>query len=137
MADDETVSSATVGGSAVLYEASAPMFRNRPFSFVLSILVIPAFGVGIVILLFWYVKAKSRNLLVTGSELRYTVGILSKRRSELRLSTRRSVRVDQSLMQRMFGTGNISVFTAGDSPEVVAVGMPDPLRLRKLLLPDA
>jgi uncharacterized membrane protein YdbT with pleckstrin-like domain len=50
----------------------------------------------------------------------------------MKLSSIRSVRIKQSLFQRLFGTGDISIFTAGDAPELIADGMPDPARVREL-----
>ena len=116
----------------ILYEAHPPMFRNSPLGFVLSVLLIAA-AIGIVILLVWYVKSRSEKLTITTEDLRYEKGILSKARSELRLTGIRSVRVNQSLFQRMFGTGDIDIFTAGDAPEVTVKGMPDPNRVRELI----
>jgi len=116
----------------ILYEAHPPMFRNNPLGFVLSVLLIPV-AVGILILLFWYVKSRSETLTITAEDLRYEKGILSKARSELRLTGIRSVRVNQSLFQRMFGTGDIEIFTAGDAPEVVLKGMPDPNEIREIV----
>lgn len=116
----------------ILYEAHPPMFRNNPLGFVLSILLI-AVAVGIVILLIWYVKSRSEKLTITTEDLHYERGILSKSRSELRLTSIRSVRVHQSLSQRMFGTGDIEIFTAGDTPEVTVKGMPDPNEVRELI----
>ena len=43
------------------------------------------------------------------------------------------MRVNQTLFQRMFGTGDIEIYTAGDAPEVTLRGMPDPHRIRELL----
>jgi uncharacterized membrane protein YdbT with pleckstrin-like domain len=116
----------------ILYEAHPPMFRNNPLGFVLSVLLIPV-AVGILILLFWYVKSRSEKLTITAEDLRYEKGILSKARSELRLTGIRSVRVNQSLFQRMFGTGDIEIFTAGDAPEVILKGMPDPNEIREII----
>jgi uncharacterized membrane protein YdbT with pleckstrin-like domain len=116
----------------ILYEAHPPMFRNNPLGFVLSVLLIPV-AVGILILLFWYVKSRSETLTITAEDLRYEKGILSKARSELRLTGIRSVRVNQSLFQRMFGTGDIEIFTAGDAPEVTLKGMPDPNEIREII----
>ena len=117
----------------VLYQSNPPMFRNNPVWFVISILLIPVFGIGIIILIAWYISTKAQTLTVTSEDLLYERGILSKSRSELRLSSIRSVRVHQSLFQRMFGTGDIEIFTAGDTPEVTATGMPDPNRVRELV----
>jgi uncharacterized membrane protein YdbT with pleckstrin-like domain len=117
----------------VLYQSNPPMFRNNPVWFILSVLLVPVFGIGLVILLVWYIATKAQTLTVTDQDLLYERGILSKSRSELRLSSIRSVRVNQTLFQRIFGTGDIEIFTAGDSPEVTAKGMPDPNRVRELV----
>lgn len=116
----------------VVYEAHPPMFRNHPLGFVLSVLLVLV-GVGVVILLVWYVKSSTEKLTITTESLNYETGFLSKSRSELRLSAIRSVRLRQSLLQRMFDTGDIDVFTAGDAPEVSAKGMPEPNKVRELI----
>lgn len=115
----------------VRYESHPPMFRNNPVGFVISLLLIPV-AIGILILLYWYLSSRSKKLTITDDELRFEEGILSKSRVEMRLTGIRSVRVHQSLFQRMFGTGDISVYTAGDSPEIEVKGMPDPHRIREL-----
>lgn len=116
----------------ILYQAHPPMFRNHPLGFVLSILLIAA-AVGIIILLVWYVKTRAEKLTITREELRYEKGILSKAHSELRLASIRSVRVNQGLLQRMFGTGDVRIYTAGDDPEITVRGMPDPHEIRELI----
>jgi uncharacterized membrane protein YdbT with pleckstrin-like domain len=116
----------------ILYQAHPPMFRNHPLGFIVSVLLIAA-AVGIIILLVWYVKSRSEQLTITNEELRYQHGILSKTHNELRLSSIRSVRVYQSFFQRMFGTGNVYIFTAGDAPEVTLNGMPDPHQIREII----
>jgi len=116
----------------ILYQAHPPMFRNNPFGFVVSVLLIGAV-VGLFILLVWYVRTRSERLTITTEDLRHEQGILSKTHSEVRLSGIRSVRVRQSLFQRMFATGDIEVFTAGDAPEVTVRGIPDPHEVRELV----
>lgn len=116
----------------VLYEASPPLFRNNPLLFILAVLAIAAFGLGIIILLWWSVTARSRRLTITDQELRYEVGIFSKTRKEIRLPAIRSVRVHQRFSQRIFGTGDVEIYSSGDLPEIVAPGMPDPHRIREL-----
>jgi len=41
--------------------------------------------------------------------------------------------VDQSFMNRIFGVGKIAVFTAGDEPELVVDGLPDPNSIRDVI----
>jgi uncharacterized membrane protein YdbT with pleckstrin-like domain len=117
---------------AILYRANPPMFRNHPLLFIGAILLIAAFGLGILILLYWFVMSKAETLTITNGEIRYEKGILSKTRKEIRLPSIRSVRVHQSFAQRIFGTGDIEIYSAGDQPEIVAKGMPDPHRIREL-----
>lgn len=116
-----------------LYSEHPAMFRNNPVGFILSIILIPAFGLGIIILLVWYLKAKSLKLVVTETEILFEKGLLSKDRSELSFSSIRTVKVKQSFFNRILGTGTIELYTAGDSPEIVASGMPEPNRIRDLI----
>lgn len=116
----------------IVYQASPPMFRNNPLGFILSVILIAAFGLGIIILLWWYVVSRSTVLTVTDREMRLERGILNKTHSEIQLNAVRSVRVHQSLWQRMFGTGDVEVFSAGDNAEIVAKGMPNPGRIREI-----
>ena|SRR5688572_28872810 len=116
----------------VLYEATPPMFRNHPIRFIVALALVPVFGLGILVLLFWYASCKAHKLTIKGNDLRYEVGLLSKKRVEVKLSSVRSTRVHQTLFQRMLGTGDVEIFTAGDSPEAILSGMPNPHKIREL-----
>ena len=95
----------------VIYEAHPAMFRAHPFWFVLCVLLIAlfgigiimmrdtvliavllmaAFGVGIIILVYWYTKTRATALTVTDSDLLYVRGILSKDRTSMSLKHVRS-----------------------------------------------
>jgi uncharacterized membrane protein YdbT with pleckstrin-like domain len=69
----------------VMYEAHPAMFRAHPFWFILSVLLILAFGAGIIILFYWYIKTRATALTVTDQELMYERGILSKDRTSVSL----------------------------------------------------
>jgi uncharacterized membrane protein YdbT with pleckstrin-like domain len=108
------------------YTSYASFFRCRPFSFViLGWLIIP--------LLYWYLKSRSEKIIIENGELFYESGILSKNRTELKLSQIRTVKVSQSLFNRIFGCGNLEVFTSGDLPEVVLIGFPNPNVIRDII----
>jgi uncharacterized membrane protein YdbT with pleckstrin-like domain len=132
---------------SVIYEAHPAMFRAHPFWFILcvlliavfgigmimmrdtaltSVLLIAAFGFGIIILLYWYLKTRATALTVTDSELMYVRGILSKDRTSMPLKHVRSVRIAQGFIKRILGVGTIQISTAGDEPEFTIVDMPDP-----------
>jgi uncharacterized membrane protein YdbT with pleckstrin-like domain len=116
-----------------LYSENPVMFKNNPIGFILSIVLVPAFGLGLVILLIWYLRCRSSKLTVTETDILFEQGLLSKDRSEIGFSSVRTVKVKQSFFNRIFGTGTIELYTAGDKAEIVASGMPDPNKIRDLI----
>jgi uncharacterized membrane protein YdbT with pleckstrin-like domain len=116
---------------SVLYDAHPAMARASPLLFSVAVLTIPV-GVGIVILLVWYLKVRATRLVITDEEMRLERGLLAKEHREIRLSAIRTVRIDQSFLERMFNVGTVTVYSAGDQPELTVRGMPDPRRIRDL-----
>jgi uncharacterized membrane protein YdbT with pleckstrin-like domain len=114
------------------YSEHPPMFRNSPITFIAAIVLIPV-GIGLLMLIYLYLKSKATKLEIRGNVVVLERGILSKDRTETRISSIRSVNVSQSLFDRMFGVGKISIATAGDSPEIIAKGMPRPDDFREQL----
>jgi uncharacterized membrane protein YdbT with pleckstrin-like domain len=117
----------------VVYEAHPAMFRAHPFWFILFVLLIAAFGIGLLILLYWYIKTRATALTVTEHELMYERGILSKDRLSVSLRHVRSVEVKQSFVNRILGVGTIQVSTAGDEPEFTVKDLPDPHEIREAI----
>lgn len=114
------------------YSEHPAMFKNHPLGFILAVLLVPA-AIGVLILLYWYVKCKATRLEVDAGTVALERGLLSKERIELDIDSIRTVRVYQSFFNRMFGVGNISVYTSGDLAEFEITGMPDPHRFRELV----
>lgn len=114
------------------YAEHPSMFRNKPFGFILSLLLIPVV-IGVIILVVWYLKCRSTKLEINGDEIILEQGLLSKDRAELNTSSIRTVKISQSLMNRLFGVGTLSIFTAGDTPEIQVDGMPRPEVFRELV----
>jgi uncharacterized membrane protein YdbT with pleckstrin-like domain len=110
----------------VIYEAHPAMFRAHPFWFILAVALIAAFGAGVLILLYWYIKTRATTLTVTDSDLVYEKGIMSKDRTSVALRHIRSVNLTQSFINRLLGVGTIQISTAGDLPEFTIADMPDP-----------
>lgn len=108
------------------------MFRNHPVGFVLAILLVPL-AIGILILLWWYLKCRSTKLEFIGRDVVLEKGLLSKDRTELNADSVRTVNVYQSLLNRMLGVGRLSIYTAGDVPEIEVTGIPRPHDFRDLI----
>jgi uncharacterized membrane protein YdbT with pleckstrin-like domain len=119
--------------ATVIYQAHPAMLRAHPFWFILSVLQIAAFGVGILILIYWYIQTRATALTVTDSDLMYERGILSKERTSVSINHVRSVNVMQSFVNRILGVGTIQLSTAGDEPEFTIADMPDPHVIREAI----
>ena len=117
----------------VVYEAHPAMFRAHPFWFILCVLLIAAFGIGILLLLYWYIKTRATALTVTDQELMYERGILSKDRTSVSLKHIRSVNIAQGFVNRVMGVGTVQVSTAGDLPEFTIADMPDPYVIQETI----
>jgi uncharacterized membrane protein YdbT with pleckstrin-like domain len=117
----------------VIYEAHPAMFRAHPFWFILCVLLIAVFGLGILLLLYWYIKTRATALTVTDNELMYERGILSKDRTSVSLKHVRAVHITQDFVNRILGVGVVQISTAGDEPEFTIADMPDPYVIQEAI----
>ncbi len=116
-----------------LYSASPAMFRNHPIAYILT-LVLCLVGVGIPILIVWYVRSRATELIVTNLRTSLHRGWLSRSITEVWHSDVRNVQLDQTLLQRLLGTGRIAVSSAGQAGiEIDVNGLPDPYEIKTLI----
>ncbi len=102
------------------------MGRNNPIGFALTVLLC-AVGVGLIILLIWWLKTKATVLTVTNERTILRRGLLSKSLNEVWHQDVRNVRLSQTFWQRMFSTGTLEVSSAGQADvEIKVKGIPDP-----------
>ena len=96
------------------------------------VLLLPA------LLLIWplkcHIQRRFIRMTLSGDKLRYETGILSRSKRNIQLTKVQDVRVDQSLAQRMLGTGNLSVETAGETSLLTMRNVDDPDLLAEELL---
>jgi uncharacterized membrane protein YdbT with pleckstrin-like domain len=147
--------------SEVLYDANPSLIRTKPFGTLLAFLMviggltlavlygqrplpelgglpggiigIALFVLGLVLLLSWFIATKADQLVIKEDEIVWTHGLLSKQYTEIGMGSVRTVRISQSLFQRILGAGDLTVYTAGDDPEVTVRGLPEPHRIRDLI----
>jgi membrane protein YdbS with pleckstrin-like domain len=118
----------------VLLRAQPKMWKANPGAVVLSIFLIPAFGLGLLILGVWWLRTWSREIVVTPRRLRKRTGILSKATTELEHRDVRNVQVEQGPVGRMMGTGTVRVSSAGQGGiEIEIAGVEAPEEIRDLL----
>lgn len=66
------------------------------------------------------------KVTLAGDKLRYESGALSKTTRTIQVSKVQDVRVDQSLMQRLIRTGNLSIETAGETSRLTIDNIDEP-----------
>ncbi len=139
--DDPTAprvpSAADDGGAPelVLYDSHPAMFRNHPFGFILSLLLIAAFGAGLLILFVWWLRCLGERLTITSERTTFRRGLLARHTSDVYHADVRNVQVDQTLFQRIFGVGTLSLSSAGQADvEIVAAGLPHPEQVKNLII---
>jgi len=119
---------------STLYQSHPSMFRNNPIGFILSIVLIAAFGLGLLILLIWWLKVLGTTLIVTDERVTLRKGILSKHTNEVNHTDVRNVQVSQGLFQRMFRVGTIGISSAGQAGiEIEVAGLPEPQIIKDII----
>jgi len=76
-----------------------------------------------------WLRRQATRTVVTGERLRYETGLAAKSTRTIQLSKLQDVRVEQRLMQRVFGVGNLSIETAGEASRLTLAGVDDPHKL--------
>jgi uncharacterized membrane protein YdbT with pleckstrin-like domain len=126
------MSSARLAGGGMsdtwLYDEHPAMFRAHPFLFLLLLVSV----IGIVAIGIWWMLHKGERLALSDREVLLERGLLAKQRTEIALSSIRSVRITQTLGQRIFNVGNVELFSAGDMAEIAIKSMPRPDRIRAI-----
>jgi uncharacterized membrane protein YdbT with pleckstrin-like domain len=100
---------------------------------VVQVVGLAIFVIALLQLVFWWASTLTDHLKITDDEILWTHGLLNKQYTEIGMGSVRTVRVTQSLAQRLLNAGDIAVFTTGDIPELVVRGLPDPNRIRELV----
>jgi uncharacterized membrane protein YdbT with pleckstrin-like domain len=118
---------------AVLYRANPSMVRSAPLRFAI-VIALCFVGVGIPILIVWWLRCKCTTLTVTESRVILRKGILSKSLNEVRHSHIRNVQLRQDFLQRILGVGWIGIASAGHAGvEIEVSGIPSPGKVKAII----
>ena len=102
-------------------------WRGRPW-----IIALPA------VLFIWpirrHVAQRFTKATIAGDRLRYEVGALGKSTRNISLPKVQDARVDQSVMQRMFGGGDLAIETAGEASRLTLRNVDQPQRVAEEIL---
>ncbi|MBK1620982.1 hypothetical protein CKO42_21665 [Lamprobacter modestohalophilus] len=104
-----------------LYEEHPVMFAAHPLLFLISLALIPVYGLGLLILLSWWLQCLGTTVTVTTQRTVVRKGILAKYTNEVYHEHVRNIRVGQSILQRLFGVGLVEIASAGSADHEIAV----------------
>ena len=145
-----------------LYEAHPSMWRCKPFTYTLMVLMfiggiagayylhsegellpdypylkfvsLGASLIGFAVLLYWFIRSKATKLTLTDERTTLKRGIFSLYVTEVFHSDVRNVQLNQTLMQRIFHVGSVGVASAGgDGMEIQVHGMPNPDDVKEII----
>jgi len=102
-------------------------WRDKPW-----IMAVPA------VLLIWpirrHIAQRFTKATIAGDKLRYEVGALGKTTRNISLPKVQDARVDQSVIQRMFGVGNLAIETAGEASRLTIRNVDRPQQVAEEIL---
>ncbi len=117
----------------VVWTGRPAMFRNAPVGFLLAVLLVPL-GIGLVILLIWWLRCLATSWTVTTRRTISRQGLLSKSTTELRHTDIRAIHVEQGFFQRLMGTGTVRLSSASsDDYEIQMAGVANPEQVASTL----
>ncbi|TWT59159.1 Bacterial membrane flanked domain protein [Thalassoglobus neptunius] len=119
-----------IGGAALV--AIVTSLADGNWSFVL--------GAGVVLLLiagysgYRWVQILATSLTITNKRTRLRHGIISKKTSEVQHDDVRNLQVDQTVLERFLGIGDLAISSSGqDDLEIIAIAIPQPNSMAELI----
>ena len=123
------VKSTLINDEEVLYEATVSKWCLAPYV-LLGLVLLPAFGAGLVFLVWVAVVYWTTELAVTNKRVIAKTGLIRRNTIEMFLSKVESVHVDQSVMGRIFNFGTV-VLSGTGVQNATFRRISNPLRFRK------
>jgi uncharacterized membrane protein YdbT with pleckstrin-like domain len=126
------VSKTLIPGETIVHEATISLWTQTPL-ILLGIILLPAFGIGLIFLVMAYIRYKSTELAVTTKRTVAKFGFVSRHTMEMNLSKIETIQVTQSLLGRMFDFGSLIISGAGIPQEPIP-GIGQPMEFRRAVL---
>jgi len=118
-----------IDGEQIIYQARLSMWSQSVLIMV-GIVLLPAFGVGLLLLLWAWLICMTTELAITNKRIISKSGIIQRTIMELRLDKIESIKVDQGIMGRILNFGLITISgTGGDKTPIERIA--NPLQFQK------
>jgi uncharacterized membrane protein YdbT with pleckstrin-like domain len=100
---------------------------------VVGVVLLPAFGIGLIFLAMAYIRYKSTELAVTTKRIIVKYGFVRRQTIEINLNKAESIQVDQGMLGRMLDFGTLVISGTGTS-HAPLVGIAEPMAFRKAFI---
>jgi uncharacterized membrane protein YdbT with pleckstrin-like domain len=126
------VEDALVGGERVVHQGRLSLWSVWHL-LALGLVLLPAFGLGLIFWAIAYVRIKSTELAVTSKRLIVKKGFIRRSTIEINLAKVESIQVDQEMLGRMLNFGTLVISGTGTSHAPIT-GIADPMAFRKAFI---
>lgn len=129
------VESNLMSGEIVVYRAEISLWSVGHLIF-FGVILLPVFGLGLVFLVWAFIRYKTTEFAVTDKRLIAKTGLISRSTVEMFLDKVESLHVEQSVLGRMLDFGTVSIRGTGATEEPIK-NISAPLALRKQFMQAA
>ncbi len=129
------VESNLMSGERVVYRAEISLWSVGHLIF-LGVILLPVFGLGLVFLVWAFIRYRTTEFAVTDKRLIAKTGLISRSTVEMFLDKVESLHVEQSVLGRMLDFGTITIRGTGSTEEPIK-NISAPLALRKQFMQAA
>ena len=126
------IEDALVGDERIIYQGRLSLWSVWHL-LALGLVLLPAFGLGLIFWVIAYVRIKSTELAVTSKRLIVKHGFIRRSTIEINLGKVESIQVDQEMLGRMFNFGTLVISGTGTSHAPIA-GIAHPMAFRKAFI---
>jgi hypothetical protein len=90
-----------------------PVWHEFGWQFLFGLLLIPLFGIGLVVLVHAFIRQYGNKYIVTNKKVVFQEGLFTRHRQVFRIANIASIATEQSFLQRIFGCGRVILSLPG------------------------
>ncbi|HYN55227.1 MAG TPA: PH domain-containing protein [Methylotenera sp.] len=98
-----------------------------------GVILLPAFGLGIIFLVIAYIRYKTTELAFTNKRVIAKFGFISRHTIEINMNKVESIQVNQNVWGRIFNYGTLILSGAG-TPQAPIPGISNPIQFRRAFM---
>jgi uncharacterized membrane protein YdbT with pleckstrin-like domain len=126
------IDGALIKDEKVVYTGNISLWSLAPL-IVIGFLLLAAWGIGLIFLLFAFIQYKTTELAITNKRVIAKFGFISRKTIELNINKVESIQVNQGILGRIFDYGSLIISGAGN-PQAPISGISNPMNFRRAFM---